>query len=313
MKERVLVVVACVLSCVVIFGSIIAYKEHKKANADIDTSQSITNETEENTSVEEETTTKASEETEHNSSETTTSNKPDKMPVSSTKATPKKTTTTTTTTEESTTEKTYPVLAESKADMVRVVNSLTASASKGNYKLTRVCYAKKEFGNNDTLNGIIQNVNPKATFNSAFNDYLGVGTTTATVKNGKATTNIREEYLLKAMSITEGDVRNWRQKDNKITVNIVGEYTPATYTKITNDYISHSTFMDFFNGYTSEYPLEGVRTYYELATLELTIDDGKLTSLKINCCVYADLEIPCSNELSGVYITETTYSDIVYN
>lgn len=313
MKERILVVIACVLSCVIIFGSIIAYKEHRRANADVEMSQSTTDEkTEENTFAKEEITTQANKETEDNSSETTTKNKPNKAPVSSTKTTTKKNTTTTT--EAPTTEKVYPVLAESKADMIRVINSVTASASKGSYNLTRICYTEKEFDTDNTavLNGIIQKVNPKATFNSAFNEHMDVGTTKATIRNGKATNDIREEYLLKAMSITEDDIRNWRQRDNKIIVNLVEGYPPTTYEHLTNDYITPNTFVEFFSKYTTEYPIEGVTLYYGLATLEATIDDGKLTKLKITHIVYADLVISYYNELRGVYVTETTYSDIFY-
>lgn len=313
MKERILVVIACVLSCVIIFGSIIAYKEHRRANADVEMSQSTTDEkTEENTFAKEEITTQANKETENNSSETTTKNKPNKAPVSSAKSTTKKNTTTTT--EAPTTEKVYPVLAESKADMIRLINSLTANASQGNYTLTRNCYAEDEFCASDMekLDEIIQKVNPKATFNSAFNKHVNAGTTKANIQNGKATTDIRKEYLLIAMSITEDDIRNWRQRDNKIIVNLINSYNYFIFEHVTNDFITVNTINEFMSEYTMGYQVKGAHTGYGPLSLEVTIDDGKLTNLKINHSVHIDVEFESSNRMDGDYTTEITYSDIVY-
>lgn len=336
MKERILVVVACVLSCAVIFCSIIAYKEYRKTNADIEVSSSNIGEKTEDTSSGETTTQESEEttlegETENNSSEATAGNRTpnkNKTPVQSTQVTETTTKKSTTeesttvgtateegTTEEPTTEKIYPVLADSKADMVRLVNSLTASASQGSYTLTRTCYAKDEFvaSDMDKLDEIIQKVNPNATFRSAINDYLGVGTTTATVKNGRPTTDIKEEYLLKAMSLTVDDVRNWHQKENKIIVNLGSNRYPTTYQHITNDFITVATIEKFIGGYTTEYEVSGAMVGYGVATLEVTIDDGKLTNLKIYHSVYADVEFETDNRMEGTYTTETTYSDIVYS
>ena len=336
MKERILVIIACVLSCIVIFGSIIAYKEYRKANADIEVPSSDIGQAEEDTSVEE-TTTLASEETtleaESSSEVTTGDRKPvkDKTPVQNTQVettkkntatesttketTTKESTTKESTTEESTTEKIYPVLAESKADMVRLINSLTTKASQGSYSLTRVCSVKKKFSASDMekLNEIIQNVNPDATFNSAINDYLEVGTTKATIKNGKPTTKIKKEYLLKATSLTEADVRTWQQKDNKITVDLVDSYNYFTFEHVTNDFITVNTINDFMGKYTTGYQVNGAHTGYGPLSLEVTIDDGKLTNFKINHSVYIDAEFKSSNRIEGTCVTETTYSDIVYN
>lgn len=323
MKERILVIIACVLSCAVVFGSIIVYKEHKKANAEIQVSQSTTEEsTEENTSVEDETITEKAEETTL-AEETTAGNKvPNKKPVQSIKptetttveSTTEESTTEESTTEETTTEKTYPVLAESKADMIRLINRLTASASQGNYTLTRNCYAEDEFCASDMekLNEIVQNVNPNATFNSAFNKYVNSGVTKATIRNGKATTDIREEYLLIAMSITEDDIRNWRQRDNKIIVNLINSYNYFIFEHVTNDFITVNTINEFMSEYTMGYQVKGAHTGYGPLSLEVTIDDGKLTNLKINHSVHIDVEFESSNRMDGDYTTEITYSDIVY-
>lgn len=348
MKERILVVIACVLSCVVIFSGIIAYKEYRQTNSDIQVSPSNTGEKlEENTSAEEETTTQTSEETtleaekteKDNSETTTTARKPskDKTTAQSTEtvetttkettteennvesttveSTIEESTTVESTTEEPTTEKIYPVLAESKADMVRLINDLTASASQGSYTLTRVCYAEDEFVASDMekLDEIIQNINPDATFNSAINGYLGVGTTTVTVENGGPTTDIKEEYLLKATSLTVDDVRTWRQHENKIIVNLVNSRSSVAFEHVTNDFITVNTINEFMSEYTTEYTMNGAMMGYGPLSLEVTIDDGKLTNLKINHSVYADVEFSPYNRMEGTYITETTYSDIVYN
>lgn len=333
MKERILVIMACVLSCAVVFGSIIVYKEHKKANAEIQVSQSTTEEsTEENTSVGDETITEKAEGTTL-AEETTAGNKvPNKKPIQSTKPTEittvestteesttkeniiEESTTAETTTEESTTEKIYPVLAESKAEMIELINSLTARASQGSYKLTRVCTSEGEFGAHDMdkLNEIVQNVNPNATFNSAINDYF-CGTTIASVKNGRPTTDIKEEYLLKAMSLTVDDVRSWRQYENKIIVNLVSSRSSLAFEHVTNDFITPNSINEFMNNYTTGYEVTGALLGFGPLSIEVTIDDGKLTSLKINHSVYVDVEFESGNRMEGTtYITETTYSDIVY-
>ena len=282
MKQRILIVIACALSCVIIFGSIIAYKKHKKANADINISQS--------TSITEITTEKDTE---------TTS-------VKSTEEVTKK---------ESTTEKTYLVLAESKADMISLVNNLTTKASQGNYKLTRVCYVEDEFAASDVkaLDKIVQNVNPNTTFNSAINKHLNVGTTKASVQNGKATTEIKKEYLLKSMCITVDDVKNWHQYENKIVINLVSSHSATGVMHITNDYITPASIRTFFSKYSTDYEMNSAFMGYGPTSLELTIDDGKLTSLKISLSVTADVELSPYNQMEGTYVTETTYSNFVYN
>ena len=198
--------------------------------------------------------------------------------------------------------------------MIELINSLTARASQGSYKLTRVCTSEGEFGAHDMdkLNEIVQNVNPNATFNSAINDYF-CGTTIASVKNGRPTTDIKEEYLLKAMSLTVDDVRSWRQYENKIIVNLVSSRSSLAFEHVTNDFITPNSINEFMNNYTTGYEVTGALLGFGPLSIEVTIDDGKLTSLKINHSVYVDVEFESGNRMEGTtYITETTYSDIVY-
>ena len=207
---------------------------NKHTNSNIENNQDASSET-----PTENDTTKENEKTE------STTDKTGKNETTTVESTTEESATEESTTEETTTEKTYPVLAESKADMIRLINRLTASASQGNYTLTRNCYAEDEFCASDMekLDEIIQKVNPKATFNSAFNKYVNSGVTKATIRNGKATTDIREEYLLIAMSITEDDIRNWRQRDNKIIVNLINSYNYFIFEHVTNDFITVNTII----------------------------------------------------------------------
>lgn len=276
---------------------------NKHTNSNIENNQDASAET-----PTENDTTKENEKTE------STTDKTGKNETTTVESTTEESTTEESTTEETTTEKTYPVLAESKADMIRLINRLTASASQGNYTLTRNCYAEDEFCASDMekLDEIIQKVNPKATFNSAFNKHVNTGTTKATIRNGKATTDIREEYLLIAMSITEDDIRNWRQRDNKIIVNLINSYNYFIFEHVTNDFITVNTINEFMSEYTMGYQVKGAHTGYGPLSLEATIDDGKLTNLKINHSVHIDVEFESSNRMDGDYTTEITYSDIVY-
>lgn len=276
---------------------------NKRTNSNIENNQDASSKT-----PTENDTTKENEKTE------STTDKTEKNETTTVESTTEESTTEKSTTEETTTEKTYPVLAESKADMIRLINRLTASASQGNYTLTRNCYAEDEFCASDMekLNEIVQNVNPNATFNSAFNKHVNAGTTKANIQNGKATTDIRKEYLLIAMSITEDDIRNWRQRDNKIMVNLIDSYNYFIFEHVTNDFITVNTINEFISKYTMGYQVKCAHTGYGPLSLEVTIDDGKLTNLKINHSVHIDVEFESSNRMDGDYTTEITYSDIVY-
>lgn len=327
MKEKVLVIIACVMSCVLVFSGIIFYKNHKKANSDIPVSPSSTEATtEENTSIEAETTTQPNEETtleketeKGNSKVVTTTKKPYVETTTAkntqvTETTTVETTTAETTTEETTTEKIYPVLAESKADMIRLVNTMTAKASQGSYKMTRTMSADKELyhSNEDEIKPFIHKVDPNATFKSLMENYLGVGTTSINVVNGRPASAINEKYLLKATNITVDDVTSWRQVKNKIIVNIQSSLGPYYVEKITDDFVVPATFWNFFSQYTPGYNVQrGVSIGYGPLSIEMTIDDGNITEYVIKNSFAFDVMSDSGNVMCGAYTTETTYSNIV--
>ncbi|MGN0569828.1 MAG: hypothetical protein ACI4N4_04910 [Candidatus Fimenecus sp.] len=225
----------------------------------------------------------------------------------------------------------------SKADAVKLLNDVTAKAAKGNYNWKRVCNYTKDGAIDvgsatDTLNSIIQKVvtsndNPyddNSDLSSVVGGFIGIGDKDAKVTGGKAPDGMSEDYLLKAMSLTEGDIKQYKQSGNVYMFQLNQCSNPQKDNSnalhhATNDFITHSevdaAIKNALGSLGSLIKLESSDVTYSSIVIKATIADSKLTNLELSYVFSAQLSlkatlVPINGK--GKAKTVATYSDFVY-
>ncbi|MBR5247139.1 MAG: hypothetical protein IKV25_07210 [Clostridia bacterium] len=145
--------------------------------------------------------------------------------------------------------------AATKADVAKLLNEVTAKAAKGDYKWARKCWytSPLDVGSaTDTLNGVIQRVDPNANLDSVVGGFLGIsGKETdpaweGDVKGGKLPSEGKmndEKYLLKGFSLAEADIKAMQVKGNTYMVQLNACKSPQkdggnALNHVTNDFIT---------------------------------------------------------------------------
>ncbi len=145
--------------------------------------------------------------------------------------------------------------AQTKADVAKLLNEVTAKAAKGNYKWTRKCWYTQplDVGSaTDTLNSVIQRVDPNANLDSVVGGFLGISgkendpAWEGDVKGGKLPAEGRmndEKYLFKGFSLTEADIKAMQVKGNTYNVQLNACKSPQkdggnALNHVTNDFIT---------------------------------------------------------------------------
>lgn len=211
------------------------------------------------------------------SDKTTTTTKPIVTETTTKKPNTKPTTNTTTTT-------TKPATLTT-AEILELVNTTTAKAAKGSYKLTRTGTFTENvsFGSaTTTLNSIINAIAPNASIDSVIGGFFGIGTKTCNVKKGSG--DIDYKYLMKAMSLTSSDITSVTSSGNKYTIKIKNCLNPSSDSPLasaTNDYTTvneiNSSIQAF--GIGNMISVSSGQIKYTSIVINATIDDGKLTTL----------------------------------
>ena len=145
--------------------------------------------------------------------------------------------------------------AQTKADVAKLLNEVSAKAAKGDYKWTRKCWYTQPLdvgSHTDTLNGVIQRVDPNANLDSVVGGFLGISgkesdpAWEADVKGGKLPAEGRmnnEKYLFKGFSLTEADIKAMQVKGNTYNVQLNACKSPQkdggnALNRVTNDFIT---------------------------------------------------------------------------
>ena len=217
--------------------------------------------------------------------------------------------------------------AVSKADAVKLLNDVTAAASKGNYTWKRNCAytpdGKIDVGNaTDTLNKIIKGVDKNASLDSVVGNFIGIGDLGTDVKGGKLPEEgMSEKHLLKAMTLTEGDVVKFANKGTTYLYQLNQCKDPKkdgtnALSKATDDFITHEEVVKgITDAVGSAVKLETSQVTYDSILIQATIDGGKLTKLTLSYTFSAVLNLkvataPITGTCRARVIEE--YINIVY-
>ena len=185
------------------------------------------------------------------------------------------------------------------ADAIKLVNDVTAKASKGNYHWERESYYTRdlEVDGKSFLDGIIQMVDPNASVASVvggFLDITGKGNfMTADVKNGQLAVGMKDnpKFLMIASKITEADVKQFKVEGNKYMFQLNACNNPQKDGKnalnhVTNDFI---TLTEVQEGVAGALGAAGNLLKVESCDVDFTsivvtavIDGGNLKSVQIS-------------------------------
>lgn len=188
------------------------------------------------------------------------------------------------------------------ADAVKILNTATAKAAKGNYKWERKCYLTNpiDVGNaTGTLNDIIHRVDENASLDSVVGGFLGVtgGPNDPAwddeVKGGQFTKNpkLKSDYLMKAFALTESDVTNCKVNGNTYTLTLKNCSNPQkdgsnALNHVTNDFITLSEVQkgvaDALGSLSFLLKVKSANVEFSKITVVAEIDNGNLKSVQIS-------------------------------
>ena len=217
--------------------------------------------------------------------------------------------------------------AVSKADAVKLLNDVTAAASKGNYSWKRNCAytpdGKIDVGNaTGTLNNLIKGVDSNASLDSVVGNFIGIGDLGTDVKGGKLPEEgMSEKHLLKAMTLTEGDVVKFANKGTTYLYQLNQCKDPKkdgtnALSKATDDFITHEEVVKgITDAIGSAIKLETSQVTYDSILIQATINGGKLTKLTLSYTFSAVLNLKAAIiPITGTGKAKMTaeYSNIAY-
>lgn len=187
-----------------------------------------------------------------------------------------------------------------KADVIKLFNTETAKAAKGSYKLSRVGKVTKaiDVGSaTNALNSIITGVDKNASLDTVVGGFLGIkDPINAVITNGKGE-GFDGKYMLKAMTLTEADVKDFVVNGNKYTIQINACTNPGANSALahaTNDYVTFKQVNESIAkevGNAVKVVEEESRADYTKILFTATVVDGKITNLEYSYTFGASLKI----------------------
>ncbi len=224
----------------------------------------------------------------------------------------------------------------SKADAIKLLNDATAVAAKGAYNWKRTCDYTSDGGiktvldssgkdATSKLNDIIHGVDPNASLGSVVGGFIGIGTKEGKVKNGKFVADENgntpdEKYLLRAMQLTEADVKDFVQEGSvyKFQLNACDnpqKNAPNALNNATKDFITHDEvsngIKDALGAASAALKLETSDVTFSNITISAKIVNGKLSNLELSYTFAAKLGLKAV--IIGITGTGKADTKIVYS
>ena len=208
--------------------------------------------------------------------------------------------------------------------IVNQINTETKKASKGNYSWTRTCEISKpfDFGSaTSILNSIISGVDEHATLDTVIGGFFDVGTETAKVKNGAMASNMRDSYLLKAMSLKTSDVSSCVRSGDIFTLVINNQSNPQMdgsngLNRITNDFYTEAQVSASIESVVGQDVIKVKPSNFSYKNIILTASfkNGKIESVKIQYELDITLNLSVGISMTGkggISVVES-YTNITY-
>lgn len=185
----------------------------------------------------------------------------------------------------------------SKADAVKALNEATKKAVNAGYDWSRKCYYTQplDVSGKDALNGVIARVDENASIDSVvggFLDITGNDAKTATKAKGAGMPDEmkKDKFLLKATTLTEGDIKQYQVSGNTYKFQINSCSNPQkdgsnALSRATNDFITHQEVVDgvasALGSFSSLLSVKSSDVQYSSIVITAVIDNGQLTSFNL--------------------------------
>lgn len=223
----------------------------------------------------------------------------------------------------------------SKADAVKLLNDATAKAAKAGYNWSRKCYytddgalqVKLKSGLDATsiLNKAISTVSD-SDLNKVVGNFLDITGKDEPLSAKKAKGSaaapegMKDKFLLKGFSLTEGDVVKFVQNGNTYKFQIKTCSNPQkdggnALHRITDDFVTHEEVRDSVAKEISAIKVESTDVEYSNIVVVAEIKDGTLSSISINYL----MDVKSLTLKVGVQVTgtgkgqvEESYNNFVY-
>lgn len=193
----------------------------------------------------------------------------------------------------------------SKADAVKLINEATAAAAKAGYDWTRKCYytndgaisVKTNGGKDatDTLNKAIHIADKNASVDTVVGGFLDITGKDSPLGAKKpkgsaaAPEGMKDKFLLKGMSLTEGDIARCEQSGNVYKFQLNACENPQkdggnALSRATNDFVTQEEVVKRIGEEVPEtvIGIESSSIQFKDIVIVAEISDGKLKSLTIN-------------------------------
>ncbi len=232
------------------------------------------------------------------------------------------------------------VVGLSKADAVKLLNEATAAAAKAGYDWERKCYYTDDGAiqvkmNGDTdatsfLDGAIHRVAPEASLDSVVGNFLDITGKDKPLGAKKpkgsaaAPEGMKDKFLLKGMSLTEGDIVDFVQSGNVYKFQINTCDNPQkdggnALNRATNDFVTHEEVVAQMGESISDKIIKAESSDIQIRDIVVVaeISDGKITTLTINYLMDVkslDLKVLGLTKVKGTGKgkVEETYKNFVY-
>ena len=220
----------------------------------------------------------------------------------------------------------------SKADAVKALNDATKVAANAGYdwsrsaKYSRPLTVSTKLGDaTSILNGVISAVDSNATIDSVvggFLDITGDNAKTATKAKGAGMPDDmkKDKFLLKAMTLTEGDIKQYKVSGNQYMFQLESCVNPQKDGKnalhrATNDFITEKETAEAIADFTSAISVSSSNIEYKKIIISAVIENGQLTNLELSYT----MDVTLLELKAGVTITgngagdvKETYSNFKY-
>ncbi|MEE1010729.1 MAG: hypothetical protein U0L11_01705 [Acutalibacteraceae bacterium] len=213
-----------------------------------------------------------------------------------------------------------PAADMDKAAFVAFLNAETAKAAKGSYKYSRTCKYTDPIDVGDSteaLNKVIKMVDENSDLSSVVGGFLGIGTKSGNFPKDEPD----EDYRIKATSLKEADLQNFKAENGVYTFTLANAANPkktgaTPLHRFTNDFITHeevdSSIKDTAGSLIT---LKSTDVDYTNIKVKVTVAEGKITSIAYQYDFAATLQVKIlvgNVNGDGAAITTGQFTEIKY-
>ncbi|MBO5411139.1 MAG: hypothetical protein J6A60_07750 [Clostridia bacterium] len=206
-----------------------------------------------------------------------------------------------------------------RAQLAAFLNSESAKiAENGSYKLSRTSSYTDPVdvgAGTDALNKLIEGISDGDNIDTVVGGFLRIGTVTAEIPDDYAD----DDFLIKATALTADDIKNFKYENGIYKFTLENVSNPkktgeTSFSRFTNDFYTHEEVVAGIAEFTSAVTVEDSNVDYKDINVELTVENGKIKSLRYSYNFDAAMTLKFVVKINGTLsaTTANSYSEIEY-